>query len=143
MINLQQRSYQPELMDGEDISFAAMAQTLKELNIINTRLGGHAITIKGVKKISAGISPLTICEIGCGSANILKHHPGIATKYTGLDFSEKLLNENSAKFPNARFTPIETANYFPEEDERFDLVFSVFCLDGVLHCNWFVLKQKD
>jgi len=72
-----------------------------------------------------------ICEIGCGSANILKHHPGIAQKYTGLDFSEILLNENSLKFPDARFTAIETANYFPEEDSRFDLVFSVFVLEHV------------
>ena len=31
MINLRQRSYQKELMDGDDIPFEAMAQTLKEL----------------------------------------------------------------------------------------------------------------
>ena len=33
-------------MDRDDIPFEAMAQTLKELNIVNSRLGGHAITIK-------------------------------------------------------------------------------------------------
>ena len=36
MIDLRQRSYQKELMDGDDIPFDAMAQTLKELNIVNT-----------------------------------------------------------------------------------------------------------
>ena len=51
MINLQQRSYQKELMDESDIPFAAITQTLKELNIINTWLGGHAITISGVEQI--------------------------------------------------------------------------------------------
>jgi len=71
MINLHQRSYQKELMDGDDISFEAMAQTLKELNIINTRLGGHAITLKGVKELSSSISPLIICEIGCGGGDNL------------------------------------------------------------------------
>ena len=49
MIDLSQRSNQKELMDADDIPFADMAQTLKELNIINTRLGGHAITLRGIK----------------------------------------------------------------------------------------------
>jgi len=48
MIDLSQRSNTKELMDGNDISFEAMAQTLKELNIVNSRLGGHAITIRGL-----------------------------------------------------------------------------------------------
>ena len=69
MINLEQRSYQKELMDGDDISFDAMAQTLKELNIINTRLGGHAITLKGLKKLNPNSAPLIICEIGCGGGD--------------------------------------------------------------------------
>ena len=48
MIDLKNRSYQKELMDGENIPFADMAQTLEELNVINTMLGGHSITLKGV-----------------------------------------------------------------------------------------------
>ena len=71
MINLQHRSYQKELMDGDDISFDAMAQTLRELNIINTRLGGHAITLNGVKKLLNKNQSLTICEIGCGGGDNL------------------------------------------------------------------------
>ena len=61
MINLLQRSHEKELMDRDDIPFAAMAQTLKELNIINTRLGGHAITLKGVNSFINNKQPLTIC----------------------------------------------------------------------------------
>ena len=71
MINLRHRSYQKELMDGDDISFAAMAQTLKELNIVNTRLGGHAITINGVKQLINNNQTVTICEIGCGGGDNL------------------------------------------------------------------------
>lgn len=73
----------------------------------------------------------SICEIGCGSANILKHHIGIAQKYNGLDFSEKLLKENALKYPAASFKVIENANYFPVDDNQFDLVFSVFVLEHV------------
>ena len=45
MIKLHQRSYQKELMDEDNIPFEAIAQTLKELNIVNSQLGGHAITL--------------------------------------------------------------------------------------------------
>jgi 2-polyprenyl-3-methyl-5-hydroxy-6-metoxy-1,4-benzoquinol methylase len=77
MINLSRRSYEKELMDRDDIPFEAMAQTLKELNTVNTRLGGHAITLKGTKKlfmVRGDTNPdeaLTICEIGCGGGDNL------------------------------------------------------------------------
>lgn len=71
MINLQRRSYQKELMDEDNIPFEAMAQTLKELNIVNTRLGGHVITIKGVKQLISNKEPVTVCEIGCGGGDNL------------------------------------------------------------------------
>ena len=71
MINLTQRSYQKELMDGDNIPFEAMAQTLKELNIVNTRLGGHAITVSGVRHLIKGKEPVVICEIGCGGGDNL------------------------------------------------------------------------
>ena len=69
-----------------------------------------------------------ICEIGCGNANILKHYPEFAAKYTGLDFSEELQNKNSGKYPDARFLTFKTANTFPVAEEQFDFVFSVFVL---------------
>jgi 2-polyprenyl-3-methyl-5-hydroxy-6-metoxy-1,4-benzoquinol methylase len=86
MINLSRRSYEKELMDRDDIPFSAMAQTLKELNIVNTRLGGHAITLKGTKMLERSVVRedtnhgdtnhgsdivLTICEIGCGGGDNL------------------------------------------------------------------------
>ena len=71
MIDLRQRSNAKELMDGDDISFEAMAQTLRELNIINSRLGGHAITISGVEQLITQGEPVRICEIGCGGGDNL------------------------------------------------------------------------
>jgi len=96
MIDLSQRSYQKELMDAPDVPFAAMAQTLKELNSINTLLGGHAITISGVKQLldTAPVkNNILICEIGCGGGDnlfaIKKYcdRNNIAVQFIGIDMS--------------------------------------------------------
>ena len=93
MIDLTHRSYQKELMDGEDIPFPAMAQTLRELDIINTRLGGHAITISAVRQLAANNRSLHICETGCGGGDNLRaiylycKKAGINTRFTGIDMN--------------------------------------------------------
>ena len=105
MINLQQRSYQKELMDGDDIAFADMAQTLKELNIINTRLGGHAITTMGVKKLAKDRKRITICEIGCGGGDNLhalyKFCKGrkIDVNFVGIDMNETCIRFAQQQYP--------------------------------------------
>ena len=71
MINLRKRSYQKELMDGNDIPFEVMAQTLKELNIVNSKLGGHSITISGLRQLITDKEKISICEIGCGGGDNL------------------------------------------------------------------------
>jgi 2-polyprenyl-3-methyl-5-hydroxy-6-metoxy-1,4-benzoquinol methylase len=104
MINLQHRSYEKELMDRDDISFEAMAQTLKELNIINTRLGGHAITLTGVKQLMKD-APLTICEIGCGGgdnlAAISRHYikKNIAVRFIGIDMNPECIAFAKQQYP--------------------------------------------
>ncbi|HEY6063073.1 MAG TPA: methyltransferase domain-containing protein [Chitinophagaceae bacterium] len=105
MINLQQRSCQKELMDGDDISFDAMAKTLKELNIINTRLGGHAITLKGVKKLMNSASPLAICEVGCGGGDNLFaiyrycKKNNIPVSFTGIDMNAACIAFAKQQYP--------------------------------------------
>jgi 2-polyprenyl-3-methyl-5-hydroxy-6-metoxy-1,4-benzoquinol methylase len=87
MINLHKRSYKKELMDADDIPFEAMEQTLKELNFINTWLGGHAITMTGIKQLTNGSGKLTICEIGCGGGdNLFAIHKWCTQKNIHADF---------------------------------------------------------
>ena len=73
----------------------------------------------------------SVCEIGCGAANILKHYPAFHSKYTGLDFSEKLLQANLTKYPAAKFLTFKSPNFFPVKDQLFDFVFCVFVLEHV------------
>jgi 2-polyprenyl-3-methyl-5-hydroxy-6-metoxy-1,4-benzoquinol methylase len=105
MINLRHRSYQKELMDADDIPFEAMAQTLKELNIVNTRLGGHAITIKGLKQLLDTKEPVTVCEIGCGGGDNLfaihkycsRYH--IPVNFIGIDMNPECIAFARQQYP--------------------------------------------
>lgn len=105
MINLQHRSYQKELMDGDDIPFEAMAQTLKELNIVNTRLGGHAITIKGLARLIHNKKPVTVCEIGCGGGDnlyaIFKYcnKNNIPVNFIGIDMNPECIAFARQQYP--------------------------------------------
>jgi ubiquinone/menaquinone biosynthesis C-methylase UbiE len=73
----------------------------------------------------------SICEVGCGKANILKHFPAFRSKYTGFDFSQSLMNANSDAYPGASFAAFQSPEVFPVENEKFDLVFCVFVLEHV------------
>ena len=42
------RSYEKELLDGEGQPFPAIERNMLELDLINTWLGGHAISIRGL-----------------------------------------------------------------------------------------------
>lgn len=105
MINLRHRSYQKELMDADNIPFDAMAQTLKELNVVNTRLGGHAITIEGIKKLKGNATSITVCEIGCGGGdNLFAIHKyciknNITVNFIGIDMNMECINFAKQQYP--------------------------------------------
>lgn len=71
-MNLKKRSYTKELLDNDDLSFHDVQVNMKELNFINTWLGGHAITINGLRQLLAGKKQLVVCEIGCGGGDNLQ-----------------------------------------------------------------------
>jgi ubiquinone/menaquinone biosynthesis C-methylase UbiE len=135
MINLRQRSYQKELMDGDNIPFAAMAQTLKELNIINTRLGGHAITLKGVKQFIKDKEPVTICEIGCGGGDNLFAVNKYCTKknipvhFIGIDMNAECIAFAKQQYPQLPCQWICSDYAFVKfGDKKPDIIFSsLFC----------------
>lgn len=105
MIDLHRRSYRKELMDADNIPFAAMAQTLKELNVVNTRLGGHVITLEGMRRLAGHKRPVTVCEIGCGGGDNLsaiakfckKNH--IPARFIGIDRNAECIAFARQQYP--------------------------------------------
>lgn len=73
MSRFSQRSSKSELLDAADIPFAHIQQNMLELDKINHLLGGHRITVKGIRNlIPANCTNITICEIGCGGGDNLR-----------------------------------------------------------------------
>jgi len=135
MMNLQHRSNQKELMDGDDISFDAMAQTLKELNIVNTRLGGHAITINGLRQLIHTKEQVTVCEIGCGGGDnlfaIYKYccKNNIPVNFIGIDMNAECIAFARQQYPQLNCQWICSDYALVEFDNpKPDIIFSsLFC----------------
>lgn len=135
MINFRYRSYQKELMDGDDISFADMAQTLKELNIINTRLGGHAITLRGLKRFISNKEPVVVCEIGCGGGDNLFaiynycSKNKIPARFIGIDINAECIAFAKQQYPQLSCEWICSDYALVNFDQQKpDIIFSsLFC----------------
>jgi 2-polyprenyl-3-methyl-5-hydroxy-6-metoxy-1,4-benzoquinol methylase len=70
-MNFRIRSYRKELLDGSNIPFEDIKKNMQELDTINTRLGGHAITLKGFRSLLQDKKQIRVCEIGCGGGDNL------------------------------------------------------------------------
>jgi len=108
MINLAERSYKKELLDTDTIPFDDIKQNMKELNTINTVLGGHAISIKGIQKIISNHKvekPITICEIGCGGGDNLNalqkwcNKKNIKVTFIGIDIKKECIEFAQQQYP--------------------------------------------
>ena len=109
MINLKERSYQKELLDAADIPFADIRQNMKELNTVNSLLGGHQITIAGIKAF-IGANPqqknISICEIGCGGGDNLQaiatwcNKNNINATFSGIDIKPECIEFAKQQYPS-------------------------------------------
>jgi len=135
MMNLKTRSYQKELLDQENIPFSDIAQTMRELNTINTWLGGHAITIKGFKELLKDKKEITVCEIGCGGGDnlvaIVKYcqQMNIKIHCIGIDYNKECIafaKENNYLKDNTKFIYSDYSKVYFENHP--DIIFSsLFC----------------
>jgi ubiquinone/menaquinone biosynthesis C-methylase UbiE len=134
MIDLAKRSLKKELLDGNNIPFKDIVINLKELDFINTHLGGHSITIKGFQKLLQKRKRVSLCEIGCGGGDNLRviekycKKKKIYSELTGID-----INNECIKY--ARQAGIKNINFIVSdykkvifENKKPDIIFcSLFC----------------
>lgn len=105
------RSYEKELLDRNDIPFQDIKRNMHELNVINTFLGGHSISIEGIRRLvsSRGNKEFVVCEIGCGGGDNLavinKYclQSNVNVRFIGIDINPHCINYAMTRFVNAEY----------------------------------------
>lgn len=147
-MNFSRRSYQKELLDEDEISFADIKQNMEELDFINTWLGGHKITVDAFKHLSEGKKNVSVCEIGCGGGDNLAaiyercKKKNIEISITGIDIKKECIDYAKSRniLPGASWI---TSDYKQATfDKKPDIIFSsLFChhfsdKELIFQLNW-------
>lgn len=135
MIDYKKRCLEKEILDQENIPFEDIALNMKELDWINSHLGGHSITIEGFKKLCGNKNKISVCEIGCGGGdnlNALQNYcrqNSIKATFTGIDINKECIAfaKEKSQIKNVNFivADYKDASF---ENEKPDIIFSsLFC----------------
>jgi 2-polyprenyl-3-methyl-5-hydroxy-6-metoxy-1,4-benzoquinol methylase len=134
-MNLAQRSYKSELLDGDNIPFPDIEQNLRELDVINRWLGGHRISIKGLQQLLNGRTHVHVCEIGCGGGDNLAallqwcRRRQVKITFTGIDIKPACITyagQNPALQSNTRWVVSDYRHV--RFTDKPDIIFSsLFC----------------
>lgn len=136
MINLFTRSAKKEFLDSNNIPFADIKQNMKELNTVNTLLGGHSITLQGIKNFykKPTSQQITICEIGCGGGDNLSAiakwciKKNIDANFIGIDIKKECIEFAKQQYPKLNATWITNDYAAVEFAARPAIIFSsLFC----------------
>jgi 2-polyprenyl-3-methyl-5-hydroxy-6-metoxy-1,4-benzoquinol methylase len=101
-ISFQHRHPGPEMMDRNDIPPPDLFQNYRELHLVNLRLGGYRITLRGLAALTSNSKTCSVLDIGCGGGDTLKKMAewGREQKYnfslTGIDTSESAIQYATA-----------------------------------------------
>jgi 2-polyprenyl-3-methyl-5-hydroxy-6-metoxy-1,4-benzoquinol methylase len=148
------RSKQKELLDGDHIPFDDIVQNMKELNFINSKLGGHFISITGLKNLltlsknQINKNDLVVCEIGCGGGDNIKalhqwcKKNNIKASFVGVDIKKECIDfavSRCKDIPVKWITsPYEKVNFSTKPSIIFSSLFCHHFLDNEIvdMLNW-------
>lgn len=138
-IDTSSRSGKTEIMDDFELQGEALEKTLRDLENINSWLGGNRVSLGGIRKILKNHpkqQKIHIADIGCGNGAMLRkiadwgRAEGYSFQLTGIDANEhavKIARQASAAYPEISF---ETINIFSPEfrDVKFDIILCTLTL---------------
>ena len=137
-MNFSHRSYQQELLDRNDIPFEDIKQNMKELDFINAKLGGHNITLQGLrtllKNMDSRNGAISILEIGCGGGDnlrVIKNYcesRNIKVQLSGVDINAHCIEFARSRKENANIEFYISDYKLVQLDKKPDIIFnSLFC----------------
>ena len=136
------RSYKLELLDAPNIPKELLFKNLRELDVVNRLLGGHAITLSGIKKLVIDKKKIyRIIDIGCGGGDAMKQIAKWAktnkfkVELIGIDMntdSIQFMKEECKEFSNITGIVSDYREYL-KSNTNVDIV----------HCSLFCHHLKD
>lgn len=137
MPNFSKRCYDLELLDEATIPTQDLYLNLRELNTINTYLGGHAVTLNGM--VSFGLlthQTYTLLDIGCGGGDNLKsiakwgRKNKLNLQLVGVDLKDDCIQfaqKHCANYPEISFVCMDYKTYL-ENHAPYDIIITaLFC----------------
>jgi ubiquinone/menaquinone biosynthesis C-methylase UbiE len=144
-MDLTTRSYETETMDDLNCSGEVVSQTLRELEFINKWLGGNAVTLDAVKKVSREINKkeITLVDLGCGGGDMLRliYHwgksNGIKFHLGGIDANPNIIQYAKDNLTDIPGVSLSTMDIFSNEFK------SIHCdiIIGTLFFHHFTKEQ--
>lgn len=131
----QKRSAEVEIMDDLLCQGEVVDQTLRELETINTLLGGNHVTLSGMDKLLRSAPPdktLRIADLGCGGGDILRliarraRKRGQKLELIGIDANPHIIafaERHSKDYPEISY---QSCNVFSEAmaAQEYDLILA-------------------
>ncbi len=141
-MRLKYRSNQKEYLDGDTIETKDLFQNLKELDFINTHLGGYNASRKGLLMVMKERKIKTLMDIGFGGGDSIKQLSLLAKKnksdmfFYGVDLKQDCVNyaeNNLSDLPDKKLICSDYRNISPELLNEVDLI----------HCSLFLHHLKN
>ncbi len=132
-VDFSKRSEETEIMDDLLCSGEVLKQTLRELDVINKRLGGNKISLNGLKHFNLHTNkPTVIADLGCGSGDIMiqmikwARKTGNQLKCIGIDANPNIIALAQRHCEQYDEISFKTLNIFSDEFKNleFDIIHS-------------------
>jgi 2-polyprenyl-3-methyl-5-hydroxy-6-metoxy-1,4-benzoquinol methylase len=136
------RSNESELLDEPNIPKELLYKNLRELDLINRTLGGHAISLSGIKELLSDKNKIyNIVDIGCGGGDAMKEIANWAKLHeykvhlTGVDMNPDCIEYTKAaceEHSNIKGIVMDYRDYLKSNNDV-----------DVIHCSLFCHHLKD
>lgn len=136
------RSNELELLDAPNIPKDLLFQNLRELDTVNRLLGGHAITLAGMKRLMTDKQKTyRIIDIGCGGGDAMKQiaewakKNGFRVELTGVDMNADAIDfmrSYCSEIPEIKGVVSDYRDYLKSGMEV-----------DIVHCSLFCHHLKD